>query len=459
MISRLAARLDLEVVLSDGKTVRLRNIAPSSVRWRRNLPAVADELSVTCGAAYLPLDLRACRAIRVWCWLFEHQDMERCAAGDPGCFAGFADEVARNRLEQTVTLRCRDWTAGLLDAHVGATALKRLDLRRLGTLSAVVQELVRLGPEYARSWKVRSLSEAGKKVVFAALAQAPGVRGVRGGRKSAPGEVFQRRMDLAAFADGEEASLWEVVVQVSARMGVVPELALNGAGDPEIMLVDALDLQTTDALERGRRHAFMRGARAFRTLTLGESVGVMSESVRLTADTELPDQVVVGAWDHETGRRVEVAFPPDAKPARGQTLRRLYQVAEGVAEPDALRRVAAAAWAATRQHQLELEVETWSPWSDGGSAGDPDLLACAPGAALGLLVADAYAAREAAAVEAAFDDLPALVLNALMAARRDPGAPAMLFQIGTLEHTYSAGAGSTEYSARLKLNTWLGRTQ
>lgn len=455
MISRLQARLDLQILLLTGDFVRISYIAPYEATWTRNLPAVADELEVTFDSSLLPVDLLAIDGIRVNFWLFEHQDPGRCSLSDPGSFHGFSDELGRKRTDRTISLTCRDWAAALLDAKVTPKDLKSVDLKKLGSLESVIKRLVDFGGPFAQTWTVRSLSAAGARSVFPALSGILAKKGVKDkGKGKSPSQATQRRQfTLEALAEGDETAVWDVICQLCARMGVVPEISIAANGVPEVLLIDALDLQTTDALEAGRRQPFARNNRNVRTLTLGRTVATLDETLRLTRDADLPDQIVVGAWDHESGKQIEVAFPRDAKGKRGDKLRRVYQVAEGTADPAVLERLAAAAWASTRQHQLEVEVETWSPWTDGGDHRDPDLLYLAAGSALAIEVADDYALNLAREEREAFDKLPKDVRDAF--AKAESARPRLTFQVGEVTHTFASGE-SPDYACRIKLNTWLG---
>lgn len=445
MISRLQARLDLQILLANGETVRVTKISPERSTWRQNAPGVADELDVDLSSTYLPVDLRAVAGVRVLHWLFEHQDPERCQPGDPGFFFGVADTIDRDRGDHKLGLPCRDMTSVLLDNKVSLKELRSVDLQKVGSLEAVVKRLVDFGGPFAQTWRVRSLTPAGAKTVFRSL--TPEVRKVKGKPGKTVAQATQRRLRLDTMAEGDETPVWEVICQLCARMGAVPEIMLARDGVPEVVLVDALDLQTSDVLR-----PFRRGGKTFRTLTLGRTVGALSESVKLARDADLPDQIVVGTWDHETGKRLEVTFPRDAKPLKGDKLRRVYQVAEGTADVGVLEKLAAAAWAESRQRQLELDVETWSPWTDGGDHRDPDLLSAGSGMALALEVDDVYAFQEAGRVGDAFEGLPAEVLGAFDRAEA-ARPPVMIFQVGTIDHQY----GRDGYTARMKLRTWLGR--
>jgi len=451
MISRLQARLDLQILLGGSdELIKVSQVSPYEVTWTRNLPAVADELEVSFDSSLLPVDLRGVRGVQVLFWLFEHQDPRRCAPGDPGFFSGYSDEIGRRRTERTVTLSCRDWTAAVLDAKVTPKELKSVDVQKLGSLEAVVKRLLSLGPA-SSDWEVRSLSAAGARNVFTTLSKNTAIKRVAAkGKGKTPKQATQRRQfTLEALADGDETAVWDVVCQLCARMGVVPEVTA-GEKVPVVLLVDALDLQTSDVLRPFARN----GSGAGRTLTLGRTVATFDETLRLTRDADLPDQVVVGAWDHEKGTMVEVAFPYDAKAKKGDKLRRVYQVAEGTADQAVLTRVAAAAWAATRQHQLEVEVETWSPWSDGGGPHDPDLLDIGAGAALAIQVSGAYAHNLAREEREAFERLDDKVQEAFTSANASVPR-SLLFQVGEVTHTFSAG-DSPDYACRLKINAFLG---
>lgn len=455
--SRLEGRVDLQILLTPSRLarggvsglnapVRLTHLRPLDLTWTRNLPAVADTLSVTLTEESLPVDdLRGLRGIRVIAWLYEHQQIDRCQLGDPGCFFGVVDEIGRGQIEGTLRLEARDMTSVALDAKVTPADLKKIDVTRYETLVELVRALLALAGAFAATWRVVPVSEAAGRSVYAGW-QSSGLSSVRrGGAKKKPAAVAQRRLTtLDTLAEGNETAVWDTVCQVCARLGVVPELALGRDGVPEVLLVDALDLQTSDALR-----PFERAGRLSRSLTVGESVGMLDESTRFTRSSDLPDVVVVQSLDHETKQITEAAWPPD--PPKGVDKPRIsYQVAEGVAGMGALQKLAASAWAATRARQVEIEVETWSPWTDGGSPRDPDLLDCGAGAALTLLWhPDEIHQRRLRRQRLALDTQ---VLDRLEQAGRlqDP-----LFQILELTHTVSWD-DSPEYTCKMKLGAYLG---
>lgn len=426
-----------------GQPARLTHIRPLDLTWTRNLPAVADTLSVTLTEESIPMDdLLGIQGMRIVAWLYEHQQIDRCQLGDPGCFFGIVDEIQRGQIDGTIRIEARDMTSVALDAKLTPQDLRKIDVTKYPTLVELVRALLALAGPFASTWRVVPISEGAGRAVYQGW-QPSGLQTVkRGGAKKKPAQAVQKRLTtLDTLADGNETAVWDTVCQVCARLGVVPELSLGRDGVPEVLLVDALDLQTSDALR-----PFERAGRVARALTLGQSAGMIDETLRFARGTDLPDIVVVQSLDHETKQITEAAWPPT--PPKGVDKPRIsYQVAEGVAGQAALQKLAADAWAAARSRQVEFEVETWSPWTDGGGPGDPDLLDCGAGAALMLLEHPDETHQRALRRERV--GFPALLRARLERAgrRRDT-----LFQVLEVTHSY----GPEEYTCKLKLGAYLG---
>lgn len=431
--------------------VRLTQIRPERVSWTRNLPAVADELDVTFSASLLPVGLTALEGARVTVWLYEHQQIWNCLPGQPGMFVGLADELSRDRSERTITLRCRDMTAVCLDAKISTAELKLIDISKSASLEGLVKLLLGFAGPFAADWKVVNVSRNDAGSTYAAFlnSEIQAFQKRKGkGSKGKPATSTQRRLrTLDTLADGDETSVWDIICQVCVRLGTVPEVMLGRDGNPQVHLIDALDLQTSDALR-----PFSRNGRRTRSLTIGQSIGHTSESVRFARNEDLPDQVVVSTFDHETAAFTEGRFPLDAKGRGKEKPKILYQVVEGVSGQQALDSMAAATWVAAQQRQVEFEVETWSPWSDGGGAVSPDLLDLGAGAAMVILSSeesDHAARRELEAL-----DLPRDVIEAFMRAE-DRKPPSLMFQVAEVALEYQGGS-QPDFSCKMKLNAFLG---
>lgn len=461
--SRLSARVDLALRLQGEpltmQPVRLVGYVPRSYDWSRNAPATADTLSVTMNAEDLPFDLRAIapRGGLIQGWLFEHRRPERCAAGDVGYYAGVIDKISRDRFGTTLTIESRDFTAWLLDTELTAEQLNGLDLASAATLTAIVRKIMTFA-EGAELWTIRSLTAASELTLDAASTLTPpkigpATKPKRGQAK--PAEILaSRQLHLSRLIVDKKTNAWDAITDVCARFGVVPEVDVGPDGYGRITLIDAGDLQTSTVLR-----PFERGARQWRMLVEGEDLSVLREDLELSATDKRPDFVVVSSVDVETGETYRACYPPgldQSRAKKGTKPNGLFQTIEGIRSTKHLERLARRSFEALAHNQFTISLATNRPWSMGGGAHDPDLLAAGYGAALELGFANFDRLQNRADLvlkkRLSIDDETA---SRIVAASERIGASSLLFQVTEVHHAWEGG-NSPSYSCDITARQFLG---
>lgn len=431
--SRLNGRVDLLFRLisdPDGQLVKLERVPFSSIEVVRNRPAECDTADVTLVSSALPFDLRvfAPQSVFVSIWLFEGDEPSVCVEGAPGHFFGVVDNLSRDRYEGSVKLAARDMTASPLQANLPEGFIKAFEAR--GLVSDVVLTLIREIPG-TQKWSVVDLAGA-RPVPTEPLTKRPGAKGTKG-KPSTP--ATRRRTRLSDFVGETQVSVWSAVTSVCARAGVVPEVRMGAGGSPEVVLVDAMELQRGDVLR-----PFERGGRRWRVFVDGEGIARLSERLEVSASSDRPDFVEVSTLS-TGGKRLAARWPetPSAKDKRDE--RGLFQYVPSVESVEALRDMARSAFDSLRANQFFLTLEATEPWSAGGGPDDPDLLSLGFGALVEVSMRNLEAVGEDRTVEEVLEarGVAPGFARLLAAAHQRIGVLSLLFQVVEVRHQLSKG--------------------
>lgn len=510
--SRIRARVDLTFRLRgepDTKDpIKLTGYIPKGYEWQRNAPGTADTLTVTLDAEDLPFDLRIIedQGMLVEGWLYEHEKPEQCYPGAPGYFAGIVDALERNQFDTTVSLEARDYTGFLLDREVTAAELNKFDALTVVSLESIVRRMVALNPGSAK-WEIRALTtsaalpleaigfvqptkievrqaliQGGKRVTQKVNSNKKVTVGVDSAgnraetkatqrnakvsvvsyRVPTPAEILAMRIQFIAGlgslnTDTKRVKLWQLITDVCARFGVVPEVDVSEAGVGRVTLVDAGALQTSDVFRPFARDKLTR-----RLFTVGENVATLNERLELAATDRRPDFVVVSSTDPEIGKTYRACWPPGSDTPRAKVkgdraLNGVFQTIEGITNERHLLRLANKAFNALAHNQFTIVVSVDVPWSSGGGPWDPDLLDFGYGAALDL----AFQGFDRVGAD------PTTILARRLGIRRDLaqriadagdriGAMALAFQCVEVTHDWQGGEDPTyqcSFTARQFLGT------
>ncbi len=411
----------------------IAHIQPTSLTWTRNLPATPDELSVTLPAGALPFDLRILRQIEVSAWIWVKRGLKDDGSslqhGAPGYFAGFAKLPTRDRRADSVTLECVDYTSQPMAHDLDPAFVATLDLTL--TLADLMRQILNQMPG-GKAWEVLPLGQlAGplsskamladeaqwaerKPPILSFLNSDPASQVISGFEKSFPdgpqGDMFRwpvyerriiqqgitakarkaRRKEIfQAFDPSGNLKVWDAIVELCARMGVLPDVTVTSAGRVALALTDAAEYHSGAGYKR-----FSRQGRSWRRLTEGKSIDRFTETRDLVIGDPV-DFVEVGSTHPVTGKTIKArygtadageigvitgqptGFVPTESKGKG-----VFQFAHGITDPAHLKQLAQVAFIAFAKGEYKIEISSLDPWSDGGGPDDPDLLGLAPGGAM-----------------------------------------------------------------------------
>lgn len=464
--SRLSARCDIAFRLVDdpsGEWVGFTGLVPSQVSIERNRPAECDTCDVTLVGDALPFDLGviAPKSALVSVWLFEHQNPKACANGQPGQFFGVVDDITRDRYSLRVTLKCRDLTAVALGAKLSEEQVKAFPVEDGASVEAVVLSLVKAIPG-TMDWRVDSRSAAASRPgVYAPTIKTGSAR--RGTKAPPPrSQLGGGTAHLADIVPAHELTVWSAVANVCARAGVVPEVQIDGSGNPVVVLVDGSDLQNTDVL----RPFAVRNGRKHRVLVDGDGVGELAESLALSGGQKRPDFLQVDSIDPRTGEGLSARWPPGKSAAQRKregedtSDEGMFQFVRAVSSRGALLRMAKAGFEALCHNTYRVKVTVNEPWSAGGSPEDPDLLALGYGAAIEIVLPAFEAIAKQRGLETpekimAQRGVPADVARRILAASARIRALSLLFQVEDVSHQWSGGSAPS-YSCQITMRRFMG---
>jgi hypothetical protein len=246
----------------------------------------------------------------------------------------------------------------------------------------------------------------------------------------------------------KKMSIWDAITRVCQLVGAIPEVGVSTSGNPMVVIVDGLEIQSGETLR-----PFQRGDRSHRVMQHGNDIAQMVERRELIGGNRV-NWVEVYSTDPVTGKTLRERFHDDTRDADGKRVDNngITVFAHGANSSAALQRIAKRVWAQVNRGELELTFSSSLPWTSGGTVRDADLLTCASGALIEMQFAraDRFKGLD---LEDAFQliGVPKSAARKLAEAS-DRLKPSLLFQVAEIVHTMGE---SGEYRADIIAQTLL----
>jgi hypothetical protein len=228
----------------------------------------------------------------------------------------------------------------------------------------------------------------------------------------------------------KKMSIWDAITRVCQLVGAVPEVGVSTSGNPMVVIVDGLEIQSGQTLR-----PFQRGDRMHRVMQHGNDIAQMVERRELIGGNRV-NWVEVYSTDPVTGKTLRERFHDDTRDADGKRVDNngITVFAHGANSSAALRGIAKRVWAQVNRGELELTFSSSLPWTSGGTVRDADLLSCASGALIEMQFAraDRFKGLD---LEDAFQliGVPKSAARKLAEAS-DRLKPSLLFQVAEIVH-------------------------